>query len=132
MKRLTNPELKVIRFASEDVIATSVLLGKTGTFYIPSGQYSGGSFSGNYVEFNGTFNSYSDGVYGISGIYGAKGDVDSDRDVLISPPPYYFNDTGVTVAGEFMANMSKNIYDAYSYDGQYYTNGISYYDTYWQ
>lgn len=133
--KITNPELKVVRFANEDVIATSFgpLSGTDGLFYIPSGDYSGTySGTGNYVEFNGTFSSYSNGVYGISGINGAKDGIDGDRNNMVTGT-VYFPDVGITLPSSVMANIAKGYYDAYSYgDGQYYTNGVSYYETYYQ
>lgn len=132
MKRLTNPELNVIRFASEDVIATSALLGLSRSFFIPSSQYSGSSFSSDYVEFYGTFSSYNDGIYGISNISGAKAADNDEMDQLKSGGAVVVH--GVTLpVNPTMKTMANQYYDAYSYgDGQYYTNGISYYDTYWQ
>lgn len=127
-------KLEIVRFAAEDVIATSVLVGLTGSFYIPTGQYTGaGSFSGDYVQFSGTFGSYSGGAYEITDVNGAMDGVDSDRNVLAGGPPYYFPDMGVTVDSGTMANIAKNFYDAYSYgDGRYYSNGASYYQQYFQ
>ena len=57
--KISTPEIKVIRFSSEDVIvASSSLTGVNGLFYIPSGQYSSGySGSGDFVEFSGTIGS---------------------------------------------------------------------------
>lgn len=134
MKRLTNPELNVIRFASEDVIATSFgpLSGLTRSFYIPSSQYNGGSLGGDYVTFNGTFGDYDGSAYNITNASGFTVDVD-ERDGLTSGGSYTFPDVGVTVDMSDMAPIAQQYYDAFSYgDGQYYTNGISYYDQYWQ
>lgn len=135
MKRLTNPELKIIRFASEDVIATSLgpLSGLKGGFYIPSSLYNGGSLGGNYVEFQGTFGDYDGSAYNITNANGFKADVNNDRDGLTSGGSYTFPDVGITVDMSDMAPIAQQYYDAFSYgDGQYYTNGISYYDQYWQ
>ena len=39
--KITNPELKVVRFANEDVIATSGILPTNGQFFIPIIQFCG-------------------------------------------------------------------------------------------
>ena len=135
--KISNPELKVVRFGADDVIATSGLLGAlsgtVGTFYIPAGQYSGSvnEPGGNYVEFNGTFGNYDGSNYAIDNIYGAKGGVDDDRNSLVSGSTY-IPELGITLPSTVMENMSKNAYDAYSYGGGYYSNGQSYYDIYHQ
>lgn len=136
--KITAPKLQVVRFASEDVIATSALLGplsgKTGTFYIPVGDF-GGSYSGSgsYVEFNGTLGNYTGNGYEITGISGARGVPTSDVDGLKSGGSYYFPDMGVTVDMSDMAPIAKQTYEAFSYgNGVYYTNGASYFESYWQ
>lgn len=129
--QISTPEIKVIRFSSEDVIAAS---GGPRLFYIPSSEYSSGySGSGDYVEFNGTIGSQSAVGYLIENIYGAKG-VDSFYvDKLKSGGTVYFPGTGITVDASAMAPIAQQGYDAFRYDdGQYYTNGISYYTQYWK
>ena len=138
--KIATPELKVVRFVSEDVIATSAMLGPlsgtNGLFYIAAGDYSGSySGTGNYVEFSGTFGSYNGSAYEITGIYGAKAGVDDDKANLdsVSGGNVYFADMGVTVPASFLAPIAQQTYDAYSYGGgSYYTNGISYYESHWQ
>ncbi len=133
---MINLKLDVIRFSNEDVIATSAMLGplsgKTGSFYIPSSQYNGGSLGGEYVTFNGTFGDYTGSGYNITNANGFA--VDSDeRDGLMSGGSYTFPDVGVTVDMSDLAPIAKQYYDAFSYgDGQYYSNGVSYYESYWQ
>lgn len=130
--KITKTELNVVRFASEDVIATSGLAGSVWTFYIPASQYTGGSYSGNYVEFSGTVYPYGSGPYEITDIYGAKGGVDEDRDFLMSGGTY-IPELGITLPSTVADNLAKSVYDAYSYgDGRYYTNGASYYEMYRQ
>lgn len=134
--KISNPELKVVRFGADDVIATSGLIGALtgtkGSFYIPAGQYTGGSYSGNYVEFNGTFGNYNGSEYEITGISGAKGGIDGERDEMKSGEDVVFG--GVTIPGvPTMESFAKQYYDAYSYGGgTYYSNGTSYYEMYWQ
>ena len=138
--RISNPELKVIRFATDDVIASSALLGplsgQTGLFYIPAGDF-GGSYSGtgNYVQFNGTLGSYSGGAYEITGIYGATAGVDGDKANLdsIQHGQVYMADVGITLPATVFESIAQQTYDAFSYgNGKYYTNGTSYYESHWQ
>ncbi len=139
--KITNTELKFVSFSSEDVIATSgwlpgTLTGQSGFFYVPAAQYSGTyTGTGDYVEFSGTFGNYNGSAYEITGIYGAKGSVDSDKNHISSKQGdmVYFDDTGVSVPAFVVANFAKSGYDAYAYgNGQYYTDGVSFYDKYWQ
>ena len=125
--KISTPEIKVIRFSSEDVIVASGAV--TGSFYIPSSQYSGYSGSSEYVEFNGTIGSQSDRGYLIENVSGAKGADPEEMEGLMSGGSVTF--MGVTVDMSHMAPIAKQYYDAFSYDGQYYTNGRSYYDQYW-
>ncbi len=131
-------KLEVIRFANEDVIATSSLIGaltgKPGSFYMPTSQYSGGALGGDYVYFNGTFGNYDGNVYNITSPYGFVSDTESNRAALApGGGDYTFPDEGVTVPGSILGNIAKQHYDAFSYsDGQYYSNGVSYYESYWQ
>lgn len=133
--KISNPELKVVRFGADDVIATSgwmsgALTGTKASFYIPAGQYSGGSFSGNYVEFNGTFGDYNGSEYAITDIYGAKGGIDDEQEQLANGGTMSFY--GVTIAVPDAENIAKQYYDAYSSGGGYYSYGHSYYETYFQ
>ena len=132
--KISTPEIKVIRFSSEDVIAaSSSLTGSPGLFYIPSSQYSGYSGSADYVEFNGTIGSKSGVGYLIENIYGAKGDDSDDRAGVMSGGSVYFPEFGNTVDMSHMEPIAQQTYDAFRYDdGRYYTNGISYYTAYWQ
>lgn len=128
--KISTPEIKVIRFSSEDVIvASSSLTGVLGLFYIPASQYSGNPDSSGYVEFNGTIGSKSGDRYSIQNIYGAR-DVDpEDRAALMSGGSYWT--IGVLIPESVMESTAKQTYDAFSYDGNYYTYGSSYYDQYW-
>lgn len=123
--KISTPEIKVIRFSSEDVIvASSSLTGVYGSFYIPSSQYSSG-----YGEFNGTIGRKSDVGYLIENVSGAKAADPEEREGIMSGGSVTFG--GVTVPMPDMAPIAQQYYDAFSYDGQYYTNGKSYYDQYW-
>ena len=128
--KFANPEIEVLRFSSEDVIATSGAPVVTGLFYIPSSQYSGGSFGTDYVAFNGNIGAYDAGAggYKIDNIYGAYGDTDDERELLVSGGGSML---GVTIPGSFWNNLAQQSYDAYSYNGNYYTNGVNYYTTYY-
>ncbi len=137
--KMSSADLQVIRFNSEDVIATSgmgPLSGTSGMFYIPAADYSGSySGSGNFVQFNGTLGSYSGGNYLITNIYGAEAGVDSDKESLESVinGNIVFPDVGITVPATALEPLARQTYDAFSYgNGQYYTNGVSYYETHWQ
>lgn len=134
--KIAELKLEVVRFASEDVIATSAgpLTGMNGLFYIPTNSYGGTySGSGNYVEFSGTFGQLGGSGYEITGINGAKAGVDGDREGLMSSNGTYFPELGITIPNTAMAPIAQQAYDAFSYgNGQYYTNGVSYYDQYWQ
>ncbi|MBO4693395.1 MAG: hypothetical protein J5659_03255 [Clostridia bacterium] len=130
MKRLTNPELKVIRFASEDVIATSL-------YYAPSAAFNainGTSFTSDFVEFEGSMTSYDPaaGGYSVSNIYNVKAANNDDIDGLKSGGSWVVPGVGITIDMSSMAPVARQSYNAYSYEGGLYTNGVTYYDTYWQ
>ena len=122
--KITNPELKVVRFNADDVIATSALLGLSRRFYIDNGQ-------GGYQEFSGTFTSYSNGVYVITPNGSFEDVLSSDRENLMSGGDAYFPDMGVPVPGFDMAPIARQYYDATFNGGVYYSDGVSYYDEYW-
>ena len=126
--KISTPEIKVIRFSSEDVIVASGPV--THSFLIPSSEYSGYSGSSKYVEFSGTIGSHSGDGYLIENVSGATGADSVDVDGLKSGGSYYFPDMGVTVDMSRMAPIAQQYYEAFSYNGQYYTHG-SYYDIYW-
>ena len=127
--KISTPEIKVIRFSSEDVIVASGAV--TRSFYIPSSEYSGYSGSSDFVEFYGTIGSQSGVGYLIENISGVKDANSEERDGLMSGGSYYLPDVGITVHDSSMAPIAKQYYDAFSFDGQYYTNGSSYFDKYW-
>ena len=126
--KITNPEMNVIRFGANDVIATSL-------FYLPVSQYSGsytpGTDGNDYVEFEGTMRPNGDGTYEITNIYRAQGVPQDDVDGLASGGSVVFY--GVTIDMSSMAPIARQTYDAYSYsEGTYYTHGATYYELYWQ
>lgn len=129
--KISTPEIKVIRFSSEDVIvASSSLTGVNGSFYyIPSDQSSGDS-----VEFYGTIGSYNNSAVGyVIEKVRDTGPVDSEqRQGLMSGGSFTFSDGGFPVPASVMESMARQYYDAFSYNGQYYTTGISYYNQYWK
>lgn len=130
--KITNPELKVVRFANEDVIATSGILPTNGQFFIPINQFTGSySGTGDYVRFDGSFVNNGSGSYQISNISRAEGYSAEDREGLhIVNGKFYLPEMGFWMtANEGFINISKQSYDAFSYgDGNYYTNGVSYYE----
>ena len=121
--KISNPELKVVRFNADDVIATSVLIGKTGLFYVDNG-------NGGYNSFNGTFSSFDGSVYGITGIYAEEKDVGDDRSGLLEMADFYT--MGVTIPMvPVMESIAKQAYDA-NFDGNnYHSDGVSYFERYW-
>lgn len=124
--QISTPEIKVIRFSSEDVIvASGSLTGSKGYFYIPSNQYSGSSGSGDYVGFNGTIGSQTNRGYLIENIYETNDYDPDDRAAVMTRGSYG------PMPESVMEKMARNTYDAFSYNGRYYTNGESYYDQYW-
>ena len=131
--KITNTELNVVRFASEDVIATSGLVGKVWQFFIPSSQYGDGTMSGEYVMFNGTVYPYGSGPYEITNIYDVQANADNDRNGMMTGT-IYIPEYGITLPSTALDPIAKQTYDAYSYgDGKYYTNGgASYYEMYRQ
>lgn len=135
--KITNAELKVIRFASEDVIATSgwfdgPLTGKTnGFFNINTGD--------GYYQFGGTVGQYNGSVYQINGISNYHSIPASDIAPLTAGPNgtegngmSYFSDVGVTLPASILTNSAQNGYEATYSNGTYYTDGLSYYENYWQ
>lgn len=130
--KLSAPEFEVLRFASEDVIATSGLLpaNVTGLFYIPTSQFNGGSYGdAGYLSFNGTggtFNSAAGG-YLITGVNTIKTDVGGERDELMTKG----GELAAFIPASFFEDLAQKTFDAYSYNGDYYTNGVSYYNMYY-
>ena len=116
--KMTKPELKVVRFASEDVIATS-------GYYIESANWMGNnSYSDPYVHFYGEMGEYSSGAQGWI-IYGVGGDSGESSEYRES----YINDIATSNPSTAQA-LGGHLYDAYYYDGNYYTKGASYYELY--
>jgi len=137
--KLTTPEIQIIRFNSEDVIATSYagpLTGTNGLFYIPANNYAGPySGSGEYVQFSGTFGNIVGSDYRIDNIYNAQAGIDDDKANLdsVQNGGVYLPDVGITIPATVFESIAKQTYDAFTYgDGQYYTNGVSYYTSHWQ
>ena len=135
--RITNPEINVILFSNEDVIATSGAIGTLFSdrlFYIPFAEYGGTvSGSGAYVEFRGDFTNNGSGSYLISNINSAQAVPESDVTNLTTPGHAYLPDVGITINSNAMAPIAAQAYTASYSNGSYYTNGVSYYDQYgWQ
>ena len=84
-------------------------------------------------RFDGTFGAYNGSAYEITGIYGVEGDDENDREGMMAQGGHYFPGPGVFVPPWDLSPIAKQTYDAYSYDGgTYYSNGVSYYETYFQ
>ena len=131
--RISNPELKVVRFSSADVIATSAaLMGATisGLFYMPNG-------SGGYQGASGTFGEKDHGVYELLN-YTLTDEVldQSGIDMLIaaSQNPNGMVDSGMgyPIPASVLLPIAQSTYLTYYDNGHYYTNGISYYEQYHQ
>lgn len=127
--KIQSTKMQVIRFSAEDVIATSLgaLTGQSGLFYVDDG-------NGGYNSFNGTFGSYSGNSYEIVGMNTYETGVGDDRENLITGKNgVYIPELGITLpANPTVSGIAKNAYDAFSSDNGYYTNGISYFELYWQ
>ncbi len=132
--RITNPEINVILFSNEDVIATSGIEPTLGLFYLPTENFAGSyTGTGDNVEFNGYFTNDGSGNYLISNIYGAKAGVDYDMSLLTSPQSGLVFINGTPIPAAVIENIAKTTYVVTSYDnGVYYTNGRTYYENYWQ
>ena len=115
--RISELELKVVRFSNEDVIATS-------GYFINSASFTGASYSEPYVHFYGEMGSYDDEAKGWI-IYGANSDSGVSEEYING----YINDISTSNPSTAYA-LGNNLYDAYLYDGNYYTKGASYYELY--
>lgn len=130
--KITNPELKVVRFANEDVIATSL-------YYAPASFFGGNE--GDTAQFTGSIVGYDDEAKGwlipsdsISNVTFGKA---QDRDYLIQAVAnpngsVYFEDYGVPVPSSVIINIigAANTRDTYEYNGNLYTKGANYYELY--
>ena len=113
--KMTNPELKVVRFANEDVLATS--------FYIVADP---SSYTG-YSQFAGTkYGPVDEGVWYVERSGGKWSISVDDINTLKNPGEY--------APGEYYDVGQYITYDAYQteVDGPYYTHGASYYELYGQ
>ena len=128
--KITNFELEVVRFSSDDVIATSL-------YYAPAAAYNaatGASFSSDYVEFEGSMTAYDSaagGWYISPHSYAQAADPD-DVDGLKSGGSHYIPEVGITIDMSSMAPLAQQAYDAYGYEGGLYTKGATFYESYWQ
>ena len=107
--KMTNPELKVVRFENEDVIATSM-------FIIEDDQSSTG-----FSIFEGSmYGPVEEGTWAV-GTSGWKNDISQDE----------INDIRTAQNGYYYSWYGEPVYDAYETgDGYIYTKGASYYDLY--
>ena len=105
--RISTPELNVVRFANEDVIATSIFI--TGETDPDTGMYK-------YL-YGSMSSSGEDGTWNVG--YESTGWL-SDYEFSQAKGEY---DGNYTFGGE-------TVYDAYKIGDDYYTKGVSYYELY--
>ena len=130
--KISNAELKVVRFNSEDVIATSRYFMSAAAF---ESLYGLGLTGTDYVSFTGSMTSYDDvaGGWSVTPNLSSAAEYDNEEmEGVMSGGDFYFAELGVWVHSDAMANIAKQHYDAYSYEGGLYTKGATYYETYWQ
>ena len=113
--KMTNPELKVVRFNADDVIATSL-------YWMTSAEYeaaTGEHFDTPYVWFNGSMVATGNsGEWRITNIENIQGVSEDYLGYIVGT---YFEDVGVYFPG--VGGIS---YVPYYKDGDWYTNGVSY------
>ncbi len=106
--KISKPEIEVVRFANEDVIATSL-------YYMSSADYNaakGTSYTDPYVIFNGSMTPAGDGVWKVPDPYAVT--AVEDLGLITGIPEIGFPGKG---------DIS---YEAYYKDGDFYTNGVTY------
>ena len=123
--KITNPELEVVRFNADDVIATSL-------YYMSAADYNalyGTDFTSDYVQFNGdmvaTGNS---GVWGITNIYNVQAADTDEIEALMSGSG---NFTGFPIPASVLEPIARQAYNAFKSDDGIYTKGVTYYEQYW-
>lgn len=124
--KITNPELEVVRFNADDVIATSL-------YYMSAADYNalyGTDFTSNYVQFEGSMvpTTGNSGVWGITNIYNAAEADDDEVEGLMSGGAMF---GGVTVPSFILEPIARQAYNAFASDGDIYTHGVTYYEQYW-
>lgn len=114
--KISNPEMKVVRFANEDVIATSL-------FYMSAADYNtamGTNYTTPYVWVNGAMS----GASYDSATASWKIDVTSvepaTEDDMLFVRGGYIEEAGITFPGTTAA------YEAYIKDGEHFTKGVTY------
>lgn len=112
--KITNPELEVVRFSADDVIATSL-------YYIKDGDV--------YKEFEGVMTPDSNGRYKITPVSGFTVVDDDDVEGLMSGGSVVF--FGTTIDMSDLAPIAQQTYTAFKIDDEYYTYGVTYYEQYW-
>ena len=123
MAKMGRPFLAVVRFSSEDVIATSY-------YYIPKSMY-----SGEITQVLTYTPSDTDWIL-CEGAMGAYNDQVGGNIVTLSGPPYYqySNDSVISYQGGVAYQPheeDKSTYEVFAVqDGYYYTKGASYWELY--
>ena len=114
--KIPNPEMKVIRFANEDVIATSL-------YYMSAADYNeamGTNYTTPYVWINGAMNGASYNSSTASYSVNVTSVKPATEDDMLFIRGGYIEETGITFPG------TKSSYEAYIYDGNVYTKGVTY------
>lgn len=116
--KMSSPKIEVVRFANEDVIATSL-------FFMSAADYNAGmgtNFDTEYVWFNGSMSTANydaaKASYEITDVHYLEGVSEDDLGFIRG---MYFEEIGVYFPGHGGAS-----YEAYVSDGRVYTKGVSY------
>ena len=111
--KISNPELKVIRFSADDVIATSLFFAKTSDVDYDIAETLGADMSGDYIAFSGVMAPYDDGDW-----------------IITNPTDFHTVD-------EDMMNSLKNYPEHYMFTAytneetwEFHTKGASFVDLY--
>lgn len=114
--KISNPEMKVVRFANEDVIATSL-------YYMSAADYNeamGTNYTTPYVWINGAMSgaSYNSSTASYS-VNVTSVEPATEEDMLFVRGGY------IEEAGIYFPGTASS-YEAYIYDGNVYTKGVTY------
>ena len=126
--KITNPELEVVRFNADDVIATSLYYMSAADFNAAQGT----NFTSNYVQFEGSMvGDGSSGEWKIINISGATAADDDDIAGLMSGGSVYLPEIGITIPSTVMEPIARQAFNAFKGSDGIYTKGVTYYEQYW-